>query len=373
MKEIRNIQMLRGVAALMIVIVHCMLAESKNLAGGILPGAFELGQTGVDLFFVISGFIMVYIQPAPLNAPRLWGRFLVHRLTRVYPPLWIVMFPMALVYLKHPELFNNYYHHKMELMRSFLLLPQDYVPPLGVAWTLIHEIYFYLVVSLALIFRPPARTLFGAVWFILVLGVFCLFGRSGFGGNRWLELIFSPFSLTFLLGYFAGLWYSARPFSGVGPGLLWGALGFTGIALAYRFVPFYGFYPDNNYLSRFLCYGLPCAVFLLAALALENATRNRLAWLFNLGNLSYALYLVHVPILTVIYKGVASLHRSVLFSSITALIFSCAASIGTAALFHRCLELRITRAARKLLETWLGLIDPPVIPSRSNCQPPHRL
>jgi peptidoglycan/LPS O-acetylase OafA/YrhL len=111
------------------------------------------------------------------------------------------------VWLVRPELFNHYYNGHVDIIRSFLLLPQDYLPLLGVAWTLIHEVYFYLIVSFALMFAPRGRWIFGGVWFLVVLGVFICFGGAEFHQFRILQLVFSPFSLNFLLGYFIGLSY----------------------------------------------------------------------------------------------------------------------------------------------------------------------
>jgi peptidoglycan/LPS O-acetylase OafA/YrhL len=301
---------------------------------------------------------MAYIQPKPLDTLESYGRFIVHRFTRIYPPLWIVMLPLLPVYLIHPELFNNFQHHKEELVHSFLLLPQDYLPLLGPAWTLIHEIYFYIAVSFALTLRFTHRVIYGIAWFILVLLVYCAFGPGHFGGNRCLQLIFSPFSLTFLLGYFIGLWYSWRPASNVLLGLLCGALAMCGFALAFKFpLPMLS-YPDNNDLRRFLLYGVPCAFLLLGAVLLENFCRRRFASLLHLGNESYAIYLLHLLILEVIYKGLAATHRHGALLLCGTIFLSFAVCIGAGAVFHRYIELSVTRRSRFLVETWLGLIDP---------------
>jgi len=312
------------------------------------------GLVGVDLFFVISGFIMAYIQPLPLDSPRRYARFLVHRFSRIYPPLWLVMLPLLAVYRVHPEWINNSNHHQVEFLRSFLCMPQDHLPLLQVAWTLIYEVHFYLVVSIALMFRPRGRLIFGVVWFLAVLGVYCACYAGDFGGNRWLQVLFSPFSLTFLLGYFIGLWHSSRPSSSIGIALPCVLLAGCGLALASRFMPVDGYYPNVNSLYRFFYYGIPCALLVLAAVLLESATRQRFASLRHLGDESYALYLLHLPVLAVLYKVAGAIHSTSPFFPAALIVIAVILSIACATLFHRYLELKITRFARRSLEQCLG-------------------
>ena len=159
------------------------------------------------------------------------------------------------------KLFNNYYHNHVDILRSFLLLPQDYLPLLGVAWTLIHELYFYLVVSFALMFAAGGRWVFGCLWFLIILTVYRCFGESGFGQIRILQLVFSPFSLTFLLGYFVGLLCHQIKKAPLALALALFVVGVGGMAFG-LVIPWphpVGVYPENNNLFRFVACGLPAA------------------------------------------------------------------------------------------------------------------
>jgi peptidoglycan/LPS O-acetylase OafA/YrhL len=285
--QIRNIQILRGMAAITVVLCHIHEWDDKKFGShAVTPAIFLGGFTGVDLFFVISGFIMVFIQPAPIDSYRSYLRFLVHRFTRIYPPVWIVMFLLLFVWLVHPELFNHYGGNHVEIFRSFLLLPQDYQPLLNVAWTLIHEVYFYLVVSFALMFAPRGRWIFGFVWFLLVLIIFSIFGKGNFGQIRTLQLIFSPFSLTFLLGYFIGL--SADQIRKTPPLLALGLL-LGGITSLVVLLPAsIGIYPDNNSLSRFFTCGLLGHISHCLGIAIEKYNlKNHFLGRYFLCHISY--------------------------------------------------------------------------------------
>jgi peptidoglycan/LPS O-acetylase OafA/YrhL len=352
--QIRSIQILRGVAAIGVVLYHMYIWEGKYLgARAILPSFFSAGLSGVDLFFVISGFIMVFIEPLPIRSYSSYLRFIINRITRIYLPLWIVMLALLPLWRMHPELFNNFYKNHVEIVRSFLLLPQDYTPLLVVAWTLIHEVYFYLIVSFALMFNPRGRWIFGCIWFSMVLLVFVCFGKTGFHNIRVLQLIFSPFSLTFLLGYFIGLLFKQLKDLPA-----WAGFGLFGMgiltAILSHFIPWPStvglIYPDNNSLFRFVACGLPAALLVIGAIALELRLPKPVLQLAWFGNISYAIYLIHLPFLVAFYKVFSKLNLSdpILIGLgscvclLTCLLFS--------AVFHFLIEIKITRESRHLLE-----------------------
>jgi peptidoglycan/LPS O-acetylase OafA/YrhL len=249
-------------------------------------------------------------------------------------------------------MFNNFYHNHVDILSSFLLLPQDYTPLLSVAWTLIHEVYFYLIVSFALMFSVRGRWLFGGIWFSTVLTVFLFFGGGEFHHIRILQLVFSPFSLTFLLGYFIGLWFDQIrkiPLS-LALGLFFG--GMTGLALgmAVFWSYLFGVYPENNNLFRFVGCGLPVALLIASAIAMESRWPEFVLRLDVLGDISYANYLVHMPYMTVFYLMLSKLplNSPVLVAAAAAVfLVSC---LMLAAVFHFYLEIRLTLKCRKMLE-----------------------
>ena len=146
-----NIQALRGLAALMVVITHLPTMETKHAGDALLSQSVMLGISGVDLFFVISGFIMVYVTWQSQNSLRNAGEFLFARATRIYPIYWIVALALLAVGLVKPGLFS-FDPEQTSIVKSLALWPQDGFPMLKVAWTLIHEMYFYLVFALIILF-----------------------------------------------------------------------------------------------------------------------------------------------------------------------------------------------------------------------------
>jgi peptidoglycan/LPS O-acetylase OafA/YrhL len=168
------IQSLRGIAVLMVVFWHASryLGNYGEKIGGklFMPG----GQLGVDLFFMISGFIMVHITRDSRDTMRDSAVFLIKRISRVIP----VYFSLTLLYLLVQGSLISYLMDSaltMHLMKSFLFIPQggglapDFGQPvLGVGWSLNYEMYFYFVFGTSMLFgrwRWHAM----AVWFSITL------------------------------------------------------------------------------------------------------------------------------------------------------------------------------------------------------------
>ena len=136
--KIRNVQALRGVAVLLVVAAHLCIVEGRFAGDGMLPQSGEIGFVGVDLFFVISGFVMVTVTRGRFGRWRQVGRFLYHRATRIYPLYWVVSTAVLCALLVRPEWINASQGGQVDIFRSFALLPQPGLPLLAVGWTLIH-------------------------------------------------------------------------------------------------------------------------------------------------------------------------------------------------------------------------------------------
>ena len=138
MNKLQSIQTLRGIAVLAVVVYHSLNIE-KIYGGGdlLLPDFFRLGQSGVDLFFVISGFVMVTVTRGRFARSGEMKRFLWGRLTRIYPTYWFYFLLMIPVLLIKHNWFNTHHELETDFVSSFFLLPSNHLPLVAVAWTLI--------------------------------------------------------------------------------------------------------------------------------------------------------------------------------------------------------------------------------------------
>ena len=123
LKKIQNIQALRGIAVLSVVFFHLIPIEQKY--GGstsILPTFFQFGMFGVDLFFVISGFVMVTVAKGKYQLPKQALKFVYRRVSRIYPTYWFYSLLVLTIFFIQPAWVNSSQGNQVNILESFLLL-----------------------------------------------------------------------------------------------------------------------------------------------------------------------------------------------------------------------------------------------------------
>jgi peptidoglycan/LPS O-acetylase OafA/YrhL len=128
-KKIENIQGLRGIAILLVILVHLKELDKKFGHGErILSDFFLIGASGVDLFFVISGFVLVAATREVFQHPASILHFFYNRLSRIYPLYWFYCAMILAVFLVRPEWVPALHEGRASILESLLLLPQDVFP-----------------------------------------------------------------------------------------------------------------------------------------------------------------------------------------------------------------------------------------------------
>ncbi len=296
--KLDNLQVLRAIAAYAVVLVHVEDIEAKRFDGRILGDWANAGLWGVDLFFVISGFVMVLVSQNTLGSARDAGKFLWSRATRIYPLWWICLSALVPIWLFRPELVYGGTQHEINFLKDYLLIPKSESPLLQTGWTLIHEMYFYIVFA-ALLLVPlggQRRILLIAVWGLLAVGAGFLLNPSK-GDAPVLRLITSPMTLEFVAGAFAAYFWQATR----------GAMGATALIAGVVALAL-GFFGDlNDTLSGLATSGVNpdwerVILFLPGAALLTYGAASvelRRGWkvtgpFVKLGDWSYSLYLTHM-------------------------------------------------------------------------------
>lgn len=277
--KLPSIQILRGLAAFAVLAYHIRNSEVQMIAAAagnevpLVGGLFTNGYLGVDLFFVISGFIMVFVAGATPASPRAASEFLFARLTRIYP-IWWFFAAVLTVYMIAAYGFTGLSDAGVPaigrgipqveyLVKSFLLLPQTDFPVLAVGWTLIHEVHFYMVFALILLAPPLIRPWLLAVWAGLVTAG-ALMGLTAPLPATFIELAAHPMTLEFILG--AGAAYL------VTSGRRWRPALVTAAAVFWlMFAACYHGAPETITLTwgRVLWFGLPCVLLVYGFASLD--------------------------------------------------------------------------------------------------------
>jgi exopolysaccharide production protein ExoZ len=290
--SLEGIQVLRAIAALMVVIHHS-LEESMAAVAPFksMDCLTTFGAAGVDIFFVISGFIMFYVSfpvdragPSPIS-------FLSRRIARIYPFYWFCIALMlglwSLGFFRSLQLDANV------LVRSMLLFPSGHLI-LNVSWTLVYEMYFYLIFAATLPFRKPLISLFGTS-----AAIFILYAIGSFAPDVALrDFLSNPIAIEFCFGLTLAYLFRHQPgFCRTGR-LLW-IPGFALLLMAPLVVP----HSNTNGLPgavRVLAWGIPAVIIVLSFLSLKSSRTPLQRAAVLLGDASYAIYLTH-PLVMIAY------------------------------------------------------------------------
>lgn len=268
----RNLQCARAFAALAVVGYHM----------GVLP----FGQAGVDVFFVISGFIMSVVAPREVHA------FLRRRLIRIVPLYWLTTLGVFAIAVAKPQWLNSTTAGLGYLVKSLLFVPyvkeNGHWGPLNLnGWTLEYEMLFYLVIAGSMWFvRARHATTFAA----LALALFCAYVAAGGPAGDVATHLGQPFVLEFGLGVLASRLLDAGIAARL-PRFAWltaaaAALATIPLAATLSGIPA-GF-------ERVFWWGVPACVLIVAAVALDlRGWTIGSAMLARLGDASYSIYLLH--------------------------------------------------------------------------------
>ncbi len=296
MKKLNSIQFLRGIAALGVVLFHSMAIESKYSGGDfLLPSFFKIGQFGVDLFFVISGFIMITITQMREKKENNRFEFLYKRFSRIYPTYWFYFFITYAVFLYNPLWVNASQGNQFNFFDSFFLLPSTILPLVMVGWSLTFEIYFYLIFSLFIKFKK-SLLVFSLFSWISILILYALYGENTIL-NPTIKLILHPYAIEFILGAFAAIFLSKKIIQKVSLSL--SMISIVLATTAFLFL-YFNFSPYTKLIQSLIC-GILFSIIIISLVNIENKKEIRIPKFFIwLGDVSYTLYLSHILVLGVI-------------------------------------------------------------------------
>lgn len=332
---IKNLQILRAFAAISVVFFH---SDKFLLKEHLQP----FGAAGVDIFFVISGFIMTYnTQITPTN-PR---AFLINRFVRILPMYWLMTIGVYLIALTFPHLLNSTQPDPIQLVKSLFFIPFQksnglVEPILFVGWSLNYEIFFYLLFSISLILPSMSRS--GIL--MIVLTTLVAAGLLAPNHNILWSFYTSPIILEFAIGMLTALLIPRAPAE---VGATTKIITASGLLCAPLLLFFPLIWPHSQAWIAPMCLsgGLVTSVILL----------DRWGWSWNsaglllAGDASYVLYLSHPYVTQVLQKFALWLPGFV------GLALALAAALFVALQLHMQLERPITRYLKRRLANLGGV------------------
>ncbi len=320
--KIQSIQILRGLAALLVVFHHVFLDVRAYGSGSYLINFYNLeyfGNIGVDVFFVISGFIMVLIHGNDFLQPNATRTFLLKRFIRVVPLYWLLTGVAAFILFFFPSLFGGGKTFDLShTIASFLFIPWNNsiglaIPIIGPGWSLNYEMYFYLIFAFLLFFPKKYFIVLITSYFLLSVTLH-FFEPEGL----YLQMITNPLLLEFLMGVYIGLLYTNKKLLNHAHWFLV----FSVVLILSNIL----FHYEIEY--RVLYFGLPSALLIYTLVSYEyyNGSSGFNNKLILLGTISYSLYIAHVFLYKIAIKiyvkifGISVLDLMVLFAVIVSII-----------------------------------------------------
>lgn len=321
-----SIQWLRAFAVVMVIIFHVLL---KAQILGLTTLSFSQGAAGVDLFFIISGFIMVYITQ---NRKFSFIDFIKRRIIRIIPLYWILSSIAAIVYFYNPLLVNSH-NGETSILSSFTLIPiYGKAMLLEVGWTLRFEFFFYTIFAISMyFFRHNA-------WYCVLLLILTSAVSLLNIDNFYIQYFTNPIIIEFSLGIFSFHYFMKTK--------NW--LSLTFILMGFFLFIIFGI---KNYgiENRVIFYGIPMFLFFLGSISLESIVSKQKTYLSHffkyIGDASYSLYLSHTFTIAIIAKLYIQLGQDIpyLFFPLSVI-----ASVLAGAICYEWIEKPITKLIKQL-------------------------
>lgn len=292
-----SVQYLRAIAAFMVLLSHSVFKLELN--GSTLLGWYQIGGYGVDLFFIISGFIMCLTIERKKDS---FFSFMKKRIVRIIPLYWVLTSVALVIFLLLPSAVNSS-GGETSVIASYFLIPNGSKYLINNGWTLSYEFYFYFIFSLCLAFGTFQKQVTSFLLaFLALIGIVFSFQ------NPLLTFLTNPLLLEFILGIIAfKLIRNYRPSISLCTFFI-----FIGVAGLIQVNSFGGV---TTALGRSLNGGLPMFFIFIGLVSLERKLKMNKP-LYELGMSSYSLYLLHpfsLALVTIVFKKLGLIDHSLIY------------------------------------------------------------
>ncbi|MEZ0487783.1 acyltransferase family protein [Fibrella aquatica] len=343
LQKIDSIQGLRAIAVVLVVYTHAIDSSMTIFSTSTQLDFFYLenwGSIGLDLFFVISGFIVTRIIYSYRQEDG-WKVFAYKRILRIIPLYWGLSIVATILTIR------TYPIRAATFVKTVLFFPifesAFEFPVIGVGWSLSYEVYFYSIVVILLVFQAREIKLIA----LLLLLLLALLGTLYDSPVVILQFLTSPLLIEFALGIGCGILYDLIKTNSNSArfGMVTFSLGIltmlSSIFWNYGEISEAGSVTSSNYLAflRSIFWGIPCSLFLLGCTLLERAYSLAIpSLLIRIGDASYSNYLLHGLLISFGRRTILELNLSADLYILFLVIMCTAASL----LMYRFVEKPLT-------------------------------
>lgn len=331
--KLSAVQALRGAASVAVVLCHAARHVNKAFHAPMLIEIFQAGHAGVDLFFVISGFIILFVHRSDIGRATRLAHYARRRFYRVMPLYWIALSITIALSLAGGHPLPPLRH----IFWSATLLPSAGEPLLGIAWTLQYELVFYAVFALLIVNRFIGAIAFTA-WFACIV-----FTALGHALPHVPPQLSGPYGLEFFMGLTAAFLVQRNIFGGAPFIAFLGCFSFCACLIAESLGLLDGF----GTVAR-CAYGGSALLLVSGVAAAESF--GRIAppgWLGQAGEASYSIYLFQFVFIGLVWQGWTKLGLAHAQTNIPCFLALSVAAIAGGLLTSRLVEYPLLRLIRR--------------------------
>ena len=328
-----QLQYVRAIAALMVVYFHAVL-QHYNVDPQSTLGDYLFGKSGVDLFFVLSGFVMwITTAGRPIGTLDFYGR----RVRRIVPLYWLATLGAAAIALAVPTILKSTTFDLPHVLASLFFLPwinpadpdgTMIAPVIVPGWTLNFEMYFYLIFGALLVLRENLR-LYALVAVLFAVFAVCRLAPGTTAASFYGDSVVFEFAAGVIIGK---LYLDGRRLA---PGLAWGLAAVCLVAMIYAD------HLELDSVPRIIPIGIPAALIVYACVSVDFSRWREIGWLRYLGDASYSIYITHIFVLAAARVVWRLIPFEALKSDVLFLISAILASIAFGVLVHHFFEAKV--------------------------------
>lgn len=289
-----SLQIARALAALGVVLTHIAgpMSVEKYFGYSVVENYLSFGTHGVEFFFVLSGFIIYNVHKEHISKPSFLIEYIKKRFIRIYPIYFIIFLFIYLLAIitKQESVLNLDY---LSIIKALFLFSDFPVPILGVAWTLEYEIFFYAIFALLIIHR----------YFIFI--IVCIFLYYNFynisNEDTFIYINFMRSQIIYLFLFGIIVAYLLKYKIKHNQIIYLFILGFI-IIVINIFDTIIQLNIFNSIRSLFLGLGFALIIYSVVKFEISGMNFKKYKIMNLIGDASYSLYLIHVPVISIVAK-----------------------------------------------------------------------